>query len=99
MAMLSAQLCASLESSPVRPAAPMLRVFIRRLLRHGMAVLIGLALLIGPVSPSLAALWGKQRSEPSNASGAASLLQEVDHRGRPSNSVINCGASSHSSAW
>ena len=29
------------------------RVFIRRLLRHGMAVLIGLALLIGPVSPSL----------------------------------------------
>ena len=53
------------------------RVFIRRLLRHGMAVLIGLALLIGPVSPSLAAPWGKQRSEPSNASGAASVLQEV----------------------
>ena len=55
----------------------MLRVFIRRLLRHGMAVLIGLALLIGPVSPSLAAPWGKQRAEPSSASGAASLLQEV----------------------
>ena len=55
----------------------MLRVLFRRLLRHGMAVLIGLALLLSPVSPSQAAPWGKQRSEPSSASGAASLLQEV----------------------
>ena len=55
----------------------MLRVLFRRLLRHGMAVLIGLALLLAPVSPSQAAPWGKQRSEPSSASGAASLLQEV----------------------
>ena len=55
----------------------MLRVLFRRLLRHGMAVLIGLALLLSPVSPSQAAPWGKQRSEPSSASGATSLLQEV----------------------
>ena len=55
----------------------MLRVLFRRLLRHGMAVLIGLALLLAPASPSLAAPWGKQRSEPSTASGSASLLQEV----------------------
>ena len=55
----------------------MLRVLFRRLLRHGMAVLIGLALLLATASPSLAAPWGKQRSEPSSTSGAASLLQEV----------------------
>ena len=55
----------------------MLRVLFRRLLRHGMAVLVGLALLLAPASPSLAAPWGKQRSEPSSASGSASLLQEV----------------------
>ena len=55
----------------------MLRVLFRRLLRHGMAVLIGLALLLAPTSPSLAAPWSKQRSEPSSASGSASLLQEV----------------------
>lgn len=61
----------------MRPAAPMLRVLFRRLLRHGMAVLLGLALLVAPVSPSLAAPWGKQRTEPNSPSGAASLLQEV----------------------
>lgn len=55
----------------------MLRVLFRRLLRHGMAVLLGLALLVAPVSPSLAAPWGKQRTEPNSPSGAASLLQEV----------------------
>ena len=55
----------------------MLRVLFRRLLRHGMAVLLGLALLVAPVSPSLAAPWGKQRAEPNSPSGAASLLQEV----------------------
>ena len=55
----------------------MLRVLFRRLLRPGMAVLLGLALLVAPVSPSLAAPWGKQRAEPNSPSGAASLLQEV----------------------
>ena len=55
----------------------MLRVLFRRLLRHGMAVLLGLALLVAPVSPGLAAPWGKQRAEPNSPSGAASLLQEV----------------------
>ena len=77
----------------------MLRVLFRRLLRHGMAVLIGLALLLAPASPSLAAPWGKQRSEPSSTSGSASLLQEVAPPGRRSNSVINCAVSSLSSAW
>ena len=61
----------------MRPAAPMLRVLTRRLLRHGMALLLGLALLIGQVSPSLAAPWSKQRAEPTGSSSAANLLQEV----------------------
>lgn len=55
----------------------MLRVLFRRLLRPGMAVLLGLALVVAPVSPSLAAPWSKQRAEPNSPSGAASLLQEV----------------------
>jgi len=55
----------------------MLRVLFRRLLRPGMALLLGLALLIADVSPSLAAPWSKQRFEASSPSGAASPLQEV----------------------
>ena len=61
----------------MRPAAPMLRILSRRLLRQGMALLLGLALLIGQVSPSLAAPWSKQRSQASGPSGSESVLQEV----------------------
>ena len=55
----------------------MLRILSRRLLRQGMALLLGLALLIGQVSPSLAAPWSKQRSQASGPSGSESVLQEV----------------------
>ena len=55
----------------------MLRILSRRLLRQGMALLLGLALLIGQVSPSLAAPWSKQRSQASSPSGSESVLQEV----------------------
>ena len=61
----------------MRPAAPMLSVLSDRLLRQGLALFLGLALLVGQASPSLAAPWSKQRSEPSSTSGSASLLQEV----------------------
>ena len=61
----------------MRPAAPMLRILSRRLLWQGMALLLGLALLIGQVSPSLAAPWSKQRSQASGPSGSESVLQEV----------------------
>ena len=55
----------------------MLRILSRRLLRQGMALLLGLALLIGQISPSLAAPWSKQRSQASGPSGSESVLQEV----------------------
>ena len=55
----------------------MLSVLSDRLLRQGLALFLGLALLVGQASPSLAAPWSKQRSEPSSTSGSASLLQEV----------------------
>ena len=62
---------------PVRPAAPMLSLLSHRLLRPGLALFLGLALLLGQASPSLAAPWSKQRSQASGSSGAESVLQEV----------------------
>ena len=55
----------------------MLSVLSDRLLRQGLALFLGLALLVGQASPSLAAPWSKQRSQASGPSGAESVLQEV----------------------
>ena len=55
----------------------MLSLLSHRLLQPGLALFLGLALLLGQASPSLAAHWGKQRSQASGSNGAESVLQEV----------------------